>query len=65
MSEGGSDWQTIAEQSKMGWIIMSSGRKSDIVSALLTKLSVNDYEKLCDTDALALKGSHYKYDYYL
>lgn len=44
---------------------MSSGRKSDIVSALLTKLSVNDYEKLCDTDALALKGSHYKYDYYV
>ena len=65
MSEGGSDWQTIAEQSKMGWIIMSSGRKSDIVSALLTKLSVNDYEKLCDTDTLALKGSHYKYDYYV
>ena len=44
---------------------MSSGRKSDIVSALLTKLSVNDYEKLCDTDALALKGSHYKYDDYV
>lgn len=65
MSEGGSDWQTIAEQSKMGWIIMSSGRKSDIVSALFTKLSVNDYEKLCDTDALALKRSYYKYDDYV
>ena len=40
-------------------------RESDIVSALFTKLSVNDYEKLCDTDALALKGNHYKYDDYI
>ena len=44
---------------------MSPGRESDIVSALFTKLSVNDYEKLCDTDALTLKGNHYKYDYYV
>ena len=42
----------------MGWVIMSPGRKSDIVSALFSKKSVNDYEKLWDTDVLGLKESH-------
>ena len=42
---------------------MSPGRESDIVSALFTKTSVNDYEKLGDTDVLVLKESHYKHDY--
>ena len=30
----------------MGWVVMSTGTESDIVSALFTKTSVNDYEKL-------------------
>ena len=44
---------------------MSPGTEIDIVSALFTKLSVIDYEKLRDIDVLALKGSHYKYDDYV
>ena len=44
---------------------MSSRRESDIVSVLFTKTSVNDYEKLCDTDVLGLKESHYKHDDYV
>ena len=44
---------------------MSTGTESDIVSALFTKTSVNDYEKLCDTDVLGLKESHYKHDNYI
>ena len=49
----------------MDWVIMSPGRESDIMSALLTKTSVNNYEKLCDTDVLGLKESHYKHDNYV
>ena len=44
-----------AEQTKMGGIIMLPSRKSDIVSALFTKTSVNNYEKLCYTHVLELK----------
>ena len=52
-------------QTKSGWLIMSSGRESDIVSAMFTKTSINDYEKLCDTDVLVLKESHYKHNGYV
>ena len=57
--------EPFAEQTKMGGIIMLPGRKSDIVSALFTKRSVNDYEKLCYTDVLELKESHYKHNDYV
>ena len=51
--------EPFAKQTKIGWIIMSLGRESDIVSALFTKTSVNGYKKLYDTDVLGLKDSHY------
>ena len=57
--------EPFAEQTKMGGIIMLPGRKSDIVSALFTKTSVNDYEKLCYTDVMELKESHYKHNDYV
>ena len=57
--------ESFAEQGKMGWVVMSTGTESDIVSALFTKTSVNDYEKLCNTDVLGLKESHYKHDNYI
>ena len=44
---------------------MSSGRESDMVSALSTKTTINGYEKLCGTDLLGLKESHYNHDDYL
>lgn len=34
---------------KRGWVIMSLGKESDIVTAVYSKRYVNDYEKLCDT----------------
>lgn len=37
---------------------MSSGRESDLMNARFTKTSVNDDEKLCDTDVLGSKESH-------
>ena len=54
--------EPFTEQTKIGWVIMSPGRKSDIMGALFTKTSVSDYENLCDTDVLILKESHYKHD---
>ena len=54
--------EPFAEQTKMGWVIMSPGREIDTVSALFTKTSVNDNGKLFDTDALGLEQSHYKHD---
>ena len=44
---------------------MSSGRESDLMNARFTKTSVNDYEKLCDTDVLGSKEIHYKHDDYV
>ena len=57
--------ETFAEQTKMGWVIMPPGRESNIVSALFTETSVNDYEKLYDADVLELKESHCKHDDYV
>ena len=51
--------EPFAKQTKIGSIIMSLGRESAIVSALFTKTSVNDYNKLYDADVLGLKDSHY------
>ena len=51
-----------AEFIKMGWVMMSLGRKTDVVSALYTQTSVSDYEKLCSTDILGLEESHYNHD---
>ena len=42
--------EPIAELTKMGWVMMSPARESDVVSALYTQTSVSDYEKLCSTD---------------
>ena len=44
---------------------MSHGRERAVVSALFTKTSYNDYTKLCDTDVLEFKESHYKHDNYV
>ena len=52
-----------AEQTKMGWFITLPVSDNDIVSILFTKTPVNEYEKLCDTDALGIKNFHYKHDY--
>ena len=48
-----------AKLTKVGWVMMSPGTESDVVSALYAQTSVNDYEKLCSTDILGLEESHY------
>ena len=54
--------EPFAEFTKMGWVMMSPGRESDVVSALYTQTSVSDYEKLCSTDSLGLEESQYNHD---
>ena len=57
----GQSGEPFAEQTKMGWVVMLPGREIDILSALFTQTSDNDYEKLRDTDVLGLKESHYEH----
>ena len=54
--------ETIAEQTKMGWIIMSSSRVSDFVSSLCTRTSVSDFGRLCDIDVLGVEKTHVSHD---
>ena len=50
--------EAIAEQTKMGWVIMFPGRKSDLVSSLYTRTSVSDFDILCDIDVLGVEENH-------
>ena len=51
-----------AERTKMGWVIISPGRESDLVSSLYTRTSVSDFDSLCDIDALGVKENHLSHD---
>ena len=57
--------EPFAKQTKIGCVIMLPGRESDTVSVLFTKTSVNDFQKLCDTEVLGLNESHDNYDGYV
>ena len=54
--------ESIAEQTKMGWVIMSPGRESELVSSLYTRTSVNDFNRLCDIDVLGVEENHLSHD---
>ena len=47
--------EPIAEQTKFGWTIMSSGAEVDLQNMFLTQTSVADYEELCRLDVLELE----------
>ena len=50
--------ETIDEQTNTGWVIMSSGRESDLVSSLYTRTSVSDIDRLYDVDVLGVEENH-------
>ena len=50
--------EPIAKQTKMGWVIMSPGRESDLVSSLYTRTPVSDFDRLCDTGVLEVEENH-------
>ena len=54
--------EPIAEQTKMGRVIMLPGRESDLVSSLYTRASVNDFNCLCHIDVLGMEENHLSHD---
>ena len=50
---------------KMKMATCATVGQSDIDSSLFTKISFNNYEKVCDADVLGLKESHCKYNDYV
>lgn len=55
----------IGKKLKMGSVIISPSRESDIVSPLFTKASTNNHEKVCVTGVLGLKEINNKRDDYV
>ena len=49
--------EPIAEQTRFGWTIMSSGAEVDIENMFLTQTSAADYEELCRLDVLGLEDT--------
>ena len=49
--------EPIAEQTRFGWTIMSSGAEVDIENMFLTETSVTDSEELCRLDVLGLEDT--------
>ena len=46
----------------MGWVIMSLGRESDLVSSLYTITSVSNFDCLYDIEVLGVEENHSSYD---
>ena len=49
--------EPIAEQTRFGWTIMSSGAEVDSQNMFLTQTSLGDYEELCRMDILGLQDT--------
>ena len=49
--------EPIAEQTRFGWTIMSSGAEVDSQNMFLTQTSIGDYEELCRMDVLGLQDT--------
>ena len=49
--------EPIAEQTRFGWTIMSSGAEVDSQNMFLTQTSIGNYEELCRMDVLGLQDT--------
>ena len=49
--------EAIAEQTRFGWTIMTSGAEVDSQNMLLTQTSIGDYEELSRMDVLGLQDT--------
>lgn len=47
--------EPVAEHTKFGWAIMSTGKEANIESMFLTQTTSSDYENLCRMDVLGLQ----------
>ena len=50
----GQQGEPVAEETKLGWMILSPGEEVDTDNMLLTQTSHADYEQLCRLDVLGL-----------
>ena len=53
----GREGEPIAERTKLGWFIMSSGKEFDRNNMMLSQTSQSDYKELCRLDVLGLADS--------
>ena len=51
----GDDGKPVAENTRLGWIIMSQGRETNHSYLMLTKSTPEDYMELCSLDVLGLR----------
>ena len=49
--------EPIAEKTRFGWTIMTTGAEADLEPMLLTQTASSDYEKLCRLDVLGLQDT--------
>ena len=49
--------EPVAERTKFGWTIMSTGNEANMESMFLTQITTGDYENLCRMDVLGLEDS--------
>ena len=58
--------EPIAELTKFGWVIVSSGKETGVTNMLFSKTSLHDYEKLFSLDCLDIEerrdDSNYVYN---
>ena len=51
----GSPGEPVAELTRFGWVIMSPGEELDLNNLMLSRTSIDDYEKLCNLDVLGVQ----------
>ncbi|KAK3700056.1 hypothetical protein QZH41_004347 [Actinostola sp. cb2023] len=49
--------EPVAEQTRFGWTIMTTGAEADLESMFLTQTAIGDYEELCRLDVLGLEDT--------
>ena len=55
MPRVGSPGEPVAELTQFGWVIMSPGNEIDLNNLILSRTSIDDYEKLCNLDVLGVQ----------
>ena len=55
MARVGSPGEAVSELTRFGWVIMSPGNETDLNNLMLSRMSIDDYEKLCNLDVLGVQ----------
>ena len=51
----GSPGESVTEITQLGWVIMSPGNEINLNDLMLSRTSIDDYEKLCNLDVLGVQ----------